>query len=105
MIGQSGALPSRTTSANAERLRVKKLQGPGIRRALFFARTGCGLPPILEASTISPTKSGAKMNHSTHLLMLVCALATGCSSPDAPTEQQAPLHFEVAGRLENPKII
>jgi hypothetical protein len=45
------------------------------------------------------------MNHSTHLLMLVCALATGCSSPDAPTEQQAPLHFEVAGRLENPKII
>jgi hypothetical protein len=45
------------------------------------------------------------MNHPTHLLMLACALATGCSSPDAPTEQPATLHFEVAGRLENPKIV
>ena len=46
------------------------------------------------------------MNHPTHLLVLACALLAGCSGPDAPAERQkTTLGFEVAGRLENPKII
>jgi len=46
------------------------------------------------------------MNHPTHLLVLACALLAGCSGPDAPAErQETRIGFEVAGRLENPKII
>ena len=46
------------------------------------------------------------MNHPTHLLVLSCALLAGCSGPNAPAErQETRIGFEVAGRLENPKII
>ena len=46
------------------------------------------------------------MNHPTYLLVLACALLAGCSGPDAPAErQETRIGFEVAGRLENPKII